>query len=432
MVAGSDRGQLALAPDNEFHQIAASAGFEISPAVRVSADLATGRMTQDAAFLLATLNTNPSLAVTLPASSLQGKVNTFNASVRLTATPMDRLRLNASLARDERDNRTGSLGYPAVTTDMFLGTGLRFNQPFGFTQDRFKLSADYRGGPFGLKTSVGIDQDNRERTLQEVGTTRETTVWGRASAQPLQNISVSLKAAHAERDNSGFGVASWISPPENPLLRKFNMAERKRDSIGGRADVAVSEAVNFGFSMEMAYDDYNDTTLGLLYGRTANASADLSLAVSDDTQVHAFVQGERVRSKQAGSQVFGQRDWSALSKDAVEVFGLGVRHAALKGKLELGADLTLSRSRNEIEVEVGSISAFPAAKVSIDSARLHAIYKWQDNMSLFGSYWYEQYESQDWHADGVTPSVVTNLLAFGDPPPRYRLHVLRLGVRYRF
>lgn len=432
VVAGSDRGQLALAPDNEFHQIAASAGFEISPAVRLSADLATGRMTQDAAFLLATLNTNPSLGVTLPAASLQGKVNTFNASVRVTATPMDRLRLNASLARDERDNRTGSLGYPAVTTDMFLGTGLRFNQPFGFTQDRFKLSADYRGGPFGLKTSIGVDQDNRERTLQEVGTTRETTVWGRASAQPLQNISVSLKAAHAERNNSGYGVASWISPPENPLLRKFNMAERKRDSIGGRADVAVSEALNLGFSMDLAYDDYNDTTLGLLYGRTANAGADLSLAVSDDTQVHAFLQGERARSKQAGSQVFAQRDWSALAKDAVEVFGLGVKHAALKGKLELGADLTRSRLRNDIEVEVGSVSAFPTAKVSIDSVRLQATYKWQDNVSLFGSYWYEQYESQDWHADGVTPSLVTNLLAFGDPPPQFRVHVLRLGVRYRF
>lgn len=430
VVTGSDRGQLALAPDNEFHQIAASAGFEISPTVRISADLASGRMTQDSAFVAATLN--PTLSVTLPAASLQGKVNTFNASVRLTAAPTDRLRLHASASRDERDNRTGSLGYAAVTTDMFLGTGLRFNQPFSFTQDRFKFGADYHGGPFGLRTSVGIDQDNRERTLQEVGTTRETTIWARASARPLQNISVALKAAHAERDSAGYGTASWINPAENPLLRKFNMAERKRDSFGGRADIAVGEAVNLGLNMDVAFDDYNDSALGLLYGRTANAGADLSLAVSDETQVHAFVQAERMRSRQAGSQVFGQRDWSALSKDTVEVVGIGVKHVMLKGKLELGADLTFSTSRSDIELDVGTGAPFPTAKVAVDSLRMNATYKMQDNLSLFGSYGYERYESQDWHWDGVTPSAVPNLLAFGDPAPRYRVQVLRLGVRYRF
>jgi MtrB/PioB family decaheme-associated outer membrane protein len=350
----------------------------------------------------------------------------------LTAAVNDRLRVDASVARDDRDNRTASLGYPAVTTDMFLGTGLRFNQPFSFTQDRFKLSASYRGGPFGLKTSVGIDQDNRERTLQEVATTRETTVWGRASAQLRENVSVALKLAHAERDNSGYGVASWINPPENPLLRKYNLAERKRDTIGARADVAFAEGVNAGFNMNLAYDDYHDTTLGLLYDRSANAGADLSLAVSDDTQVYGFVQVERVRSRQAGSQAFAQRDWSALGKDVVEVAGVGVKHQAMKGKLELGADLTFSRSRNDITVEVGAANPFPTAKTSLDSLRLQATYRLQNNLWLTGSYWYEFYEAQDWRFDGVLPATISNLLAFGEQPPRYRVNVVRLALRYRF
>jgi opacity protein-like surface antigen len=243
---------------------------------------------------------------------------------------------------------------------------------------------------------------------------------------------VALKLAHAERDNSGYGVASWINPPENPLLRKFYLAERKRDTVGARADVAITDGVNVGLNMDLAYDDYHDTALGLLYGRSANAGVDLSLAVSDNTQMHGFVQAERVRSRQAGSQAFAQRDWSALGKDTVEVAGVGIKHQALKGKLELGADLTVSRSRNDIDVDVGSSSPFPTAKTSLDSLRLQATYKWQDNISLFGSYWYESYEAKDWHYDGVTPAAVSNLLAFGDAPPHYRVHVLRLGVRYRF
>jgi MtrB/PioB family decaheme-associated outer membrane protein len=430
LVDGADRGQLALAPDNQFHQIVATAGYAITPAIRISADIAAGRMKQDAAFVDATLNTN--LVVSVPATSLQGKVDTLNASVRLTADLNERLRLEASWAHDDRDNRTASRGYPAVTTDMFVGTGLRFNQPFGFTQDRYKLSATYRGGPFKLRTSVGIDQDDRDRTLQEVATTRETTVWGRASAQLLDNLSVVVKAAHAERDNSGYGVASAIDPPQNPLLRKFHLAERKRDTFGGRADAVLAEGVNLGVNMDLAYDDYHDSELGLLWGRSANGGADLSLAVSDDTHVHAFVQAERARSRQAGSQVSGQRDWSALARDVTEVAGVGIKHMALKGKLELGADVTLSRLRHHIDVDVGTASPFPTAKVALDTLRLQASYQWQPNIALVGSWLYESYQADDWRADGVTPSAVPNLLAFGDAAPHYRVHVLRLGVRVRF
>jgi MtrB/PioB family decaheme-associated outer membrane protein len=179
VVLGSGSGQLALAPDNQFHQIVGSGAYEIMPWLRASGDFAFGRMTQDATYLPATLN--PNLAATvpaLPAQSLHGRADTFNASARLTATPTEALRVNASYARDVRDNKTPSESYPAVSTDMFLGALPRTNQPFSFTQDRFKLSADYRG-PGRLKTTVGLDEDDRERTLQEVVTTRETTLWGR-------------------------------------------------------------------------------------------------------------------------------------------------------------------------------------------------------------------------------------------------------------
>ena len=38
----------------------------------------------------------------------------------------------------------------------------------------------------------------------------------------------------------------------------------------------------------------------------------------------------------------------------------------------------------------------------------------------------------DWRLDGVTPDAVPNLLALGELAPNYRVHVLRLGLRYRF
>jgi MtrB/PioB family decaheme-associated outer membrane protein len=431
VVSGGNTGQLALAPDNQFHQLSASAGYELAPGIRASGDIAVGRMTQDASFLAATLN--PNLVVpALPASSLNGRVDTFNASLRLTATPIERLRLNASYVRDVRDNRTTSLAYPLVSTDTFVSVLTRNNQPFSFTQDRFKLNADY-SGPGSLKTSVGAEQNNIQRTLQEVVTTRESTLWGRASVQVRDNISLALKLSHADRSHSTYGSATWVDPPENPLLRKFYLADRVRDSGGARAEIALGETINIGLSADVAKDDYAHSAIGLTDGRSVNGGVDVSVAVNDQTQVHAFVQGERIRSRQAGSQVFTTPDWTGRTQDGVSVAGIGVQHTALKGKLELAGDLTFARSRSEVTVDAGASSPpFPTAKTALDSLKLRATYKLQQNLSVIGSYWYERYDATDWHFDGLLPATVPNLLALGEQPPRYHISVIQVALRYRF
>ena len=427
---GNTSGQLALAPSNQFHQIMASAGYAISPTVRASAEIAVGRMTQDAAYLA--LTTNSSLVVpALPAQSLQGRADTLNASLRLTAAPIERLRLNASYTRDERDNQTPTASYPTVATDMFVGLP-RSNLPYSFTQDKVKLSADYRG-PGSLKTSVGAEHDTRRRTLQEAETTREATVWGRIGMQPIDKLSLTLKGAHAQRSVSDYLSVAAITPPENPLLRKYNMANRKRDTGGLRADLAAAENVSIGLGVDLAWDDYTDSTIGLLDGRSASVGGDVSVAVSDETQVNLYAQAERIRSRQAGSQVFAQPDWKGQNEDTVELVGAGVRHTALKGKLEVGADLALSRTRTDVSIETaGSYPAFPRAATSLASLKLRASYRLNDSMSLTGGYWYERYRSAYWRLDGVLPSTVPNLLAFGEQPPRYNVSVVQLALRYRF
>ena len=431
VVAGSTSGQLALAPDNQFHQLRASGAYELTPQIRASGDIAVGRMTQDSAFLAATLNTGLAVGA-LPAQSLNGQADTFNASARVTATLNPQWRLNASYARDVRDNQTASLAFPAVSTDMFVGAVPRTSQPFSFTQDRYKFNAEFRG-PFGIRASAGVDEDDRERTLQEVVTTRETTLWARAGMVVNENVTLTLKGAHGDRRSSTYGIASWVVPAENPLLRKFNLAERNRDSVGVRTDATVGDSVSVGLYADVARDDYDQSTIGLLSGRSVAVGGDVSAAVNDDTQLHLFAQNERIRSRQAGSQLFAQPDWWADTRDRVEVIGVGLKHNALKGKLELAADVVFSRARSNVVVDTTTLDPpFPSARTSMNSLRLQATYKLQENLTLLGSWWYESLSSQDWHIDGVAPDTVANLLALGDTAPRYRVNVLRVGVRYRY
>ena len=103
----------ALAPDNQMHQIVGNAGLEITPTIRASGDVAFGRLTQNAPFLAATLNTSLAGSVpALPFASLDGKVDTFNSNLRVTATPWADLRVNAHYAHNARENKTGTAAYP--------------------------------------------------------------------------------------------------------------------------------------------------------------------------------------------------------------------------------------------------------------------------------------------------------------------------------
>lgn len=433
VVAGADRGRLALAPDNRFEQFFGSAGYQITPMIRVSADFALGRSTQDQAFLPSTINATLAPGVpALPASALDGRVNTYVGNVRVTATPMPGLRVNASWSHDERDNRTGIASYPLVSTDMFLAATPRSNTPFSFTLDRFKLGADYRG-PGTWKFTAGIDHDRRDRSFTEVVNTRETTLWGRASVQARDNLLLAGKLAHSERDHSTYGVAIWFGAPENPLLRKFNLASRTRDSGGLRADITVSEQVSVGLAADFANDDYDESLVGLKEARSASVAADVSFNLSEATQITGYVHSERIRSRQDGSNAFAAPDWSGRVKDRFEMLGLGVRHAAIPNKLDIGADVSLSRSRSDVAVQTGvGEPAFPTQKVSVDSVRVYATYKLTERMSITGSLWHEEYDAQDWRLDGVLPATVSDLLTFGQQVPKYSVDVLRVSLRYRF
>ncbi|MEO8312711.1 MAG: MtrB/PioB family decaheme-associated outer membrane protein [Caldimonas sp.] len=430
---GSTRGQLALAPDNRFQQVIGTGGYDIAPTIRISGDFAVGRMTQDAAYLAPTLNAALAPSVpALPVQSLGGRVDTFAGGVKLTAAPLDGLRLLASYARDRRDNRTPIQSYPSVATDMFLEPLARSNTPFNFTQDRYKVAADYRG-PGTWRFNAAVEQDNRNRTYQEVVNTRETTVWGKAAVRARDDLEISLKLAHGSRDNSAYGTSVWFGYAENPLLRKFYLADRQRDSAAARAEYTLSEKVAISVSADWARDDYTHSQVGLRSARSLNIGADLSYAISERTQLHAFAQADRINSEQAGSESFAAPDWAAHSKDRFDVFGLGIKHVAIVDKLDIGGDVVLSKARSDIAVDNGAAAPpFPTATTRLDGLKVYATYKLKERLSLTGSFAWERYESQDWRLDGVLPGTVPNLLSLGAQPANYSLSVLRVALRYRF
>ena len=427
---GAFDGQLALPPDNQFHQFLASAGYQFSDRSRASADIAWGRMTQNEGFLASTQNAGLAVGA-LPGSSLNGRAATLDANLKLTSAITQQLRLNAIYTHNDRDNQTPQATYASVSTDMFLGAP-RTNLPYSFTQDKLKLSADYRFTSL-TRASAGFDHDRRKRTFQEVDTSNEDTLWGKISTRALDTVDMTLKLAHGERKGSAYQAAPGILPPENPLLRKYNMANRDRDSAALRIDIAATDTINVGIGAESSKDDYSDSAIGLTSGRDLGLNADVTWMVAEQTSLHLFANRQEIKSTQRGSQTYSVADWTGENKDTINTLGIGVKHAAIKDKLDIGADYAVSHSRSDIKVNTGaSNSAFPNLSTSLDSLKLYANYRLKDNWSLLGGYWYERYGTRNWMLEGVTPGTIQNVLTLGEQTPRYNVNVIRLAVRYRF
>ncbi len=241
IVAGADSGQLALPPDNLFHQFVLSAGYQLSDRSHLSGDIAVGRMEQNDSFLDATMN--PNLAVSLPANSANAKVNTLDAKLKYMSMLSDKLRVNASYTYNDRDNKTPQLSYDWVTTDAFAATSYT-NLPYSFTKNLLKLSADYKLAK-GTKLGAGYEMDSQQRTYQEVDKTKENTLWGRIRVRSIENLFLELKLAQSNRNGSNYEAVSAINPAENILLRKYNMADRDRNTIGLHANITPQSRVHY-------------------------------------------------------------------------------------------------------------------------------------------------------------------------------------------
>ncbi|MDH4174234.1 MAG: MtrB/PioB family outer membrane beta-barrel protein, partial [Betaproteobacteria bacterium] len=216
-------------------------------------------------------------------------------------------------------------------------------------------------------------------------------------------------------------------------LRKYNLANRKRDSTELRADIAATERISIGVQVDASEDDYSDSTIGLTSGRELNLSGDVSMMVSDETSLHFLANRQEIKSEQAGSQAFSTPDWRGKNKDTIDLFGIGVKHTVVKDKLDVGADYTLTRSKGAISVSGGAAGpAFPDLTTSRDSLKLHADYRIRSNLSLRAGYWYERYESENWMLSGVMPDTIPTVLTFGEQAPRYSVHVIAMSVRYKF
>lgn len=448
-------GQLGLPPDNQFHQVNFSGGYNIDPetSTRANLDVSYGWMLQNQAFLPYTVN--PALAAqpTLPRSSLDGQIDTTLVNFRLTSHPWSDVHLRGGYRYDDRANQTPINLYTYIGGDSSpapLGSDrYRYNLPYSYTENKVDLEGDY---DFLTHTTgtLGYEFDTIHRTLQEVEDTDENTATARFKTKPFDILTVTLKGAYGVRTGSGYAVGlpeatSFLTPPApganmNPLMVKFFEANRDRGRFGSELLVTPWDTVSVGLRTDLIRDDYPDSSLGLQNREEQTYTVDVSYTPIEEVTTYGFYtlnyiwteQSNRSFSSLAQQGNPGQ-NWFVNENDTINTAGVGVDWKAIKDKLDLNFDYTYSNADTGYHPASALTNLpLPTIKTEFQSVGVLGTYHLRKDIALKMGYRFESYRTADWALDGVNVNTLANVITMGDVSPDYTVHVMMASVAFKF
>lgn len=459
-------GQVALPPDNQFHQASVAGGYSWKNGIRLSADVALGRMTQDESFLPYTIN--PALAASisqpLPRTSLDGRIDTTASNVRLTGRSGSTFNWGLSWRFDDRDNQTPRSEYVYIAGDSNNQNAAanssfrRFNRPASYRDSRLKLDLGYR---LARRTQItgSLEQRTTERTYSEVEKADETTLRIALRHSNGEWVSSSLRYEHADREGStyvgnepflsgyspgytGTIAAGWENPP---LLRRLHLADRERDRFGANVTLTPVDAWQIGLDVQRVDDDYRASVLGVNQTDSNIFTIDVAFMPSTRWSAYAFASREDMSVTQTGVSIRGAtrqadaldpaRYWVAEHRDNIDTVGAGLKFGLIENRLDLGIDYLHARSDTAIDVSVGrglASAPLPVDITRLQSINLHASYRLREQWSLKLRLWNERYRSTDFALDGVQANQLANVILLGEDSPDYEVNVFSASLVYRF
>ncbi len=430
--ATGNYGSQALAPDNQFHQLSLTGAYLLPYNSRLSGVLSVGHMTQDDKFQAYTVN--PAIGTSaLPRNSLDGKVWLTTAQVKLVSSPMSGLRLSAEYRHDDRDNDTPVDTYDYVVADSFTGNPVE-NDPLSYKRNKLDLTANYRiNRAMSLRGGYRYDDMSRDYGDRDGGKTRENTLFAKLRTQPHTKVGLDLYGEYGDRDGSNHP----LSAGENPALRNYYLADRKRTTLGSTVDYMPTDRLSFAATVEYNRNNYQNTDIGLTESKEPGYTLDASYQPRDNVTTYAYYVHEDIKSWQAGSETGATTpDWEADFADKVNTVGVGARVSGIRSKWDVGADLVYTRATGEIDMKnldsANRNNDYPDLKTSLTSVKLWTEYHYRRDLAFKLSYRYQDYSADNWAVDNLQEDSINNLLLLGEDTQDYDVHVVGVSFVYKF
>ena len=424
-------GSMSLAPDNEFHQLSLTGAYTLPYKSRLTGLISAGRMTQNQDFLPYTVGGS------LPdTSSLNGEVWLTTAQLKLTSRPVNKLRLNAELRYNERDNQTPVNSYDYIVLDSFAGGSVQ-NRPYSYKNNRIKLDANYRFNAItSLRGGYKYDDMKRDYADTEREETQENTLFAKWKIKAHATVDLALYGEASSRDGSEYNTPV----NENLAMRKYNLADRDRSKVGASIDYMATEKLFLSARADYNQDDYKNSTIGLTEAIQPVYTVDFSYQPRHNITTYGYYTYESIQSSQAGADVSSlssTTSWEADFDDTFDTAGVGIKWTDL-GKWDIGADIVYSKSSGASEMKdllnPGTEDQYPDTETELTSVKLWTSYNHSKQLSYKLGYWFEDYSAVNWNAglQPYDPTTAANILLLGNETLDYNVHVITASASYKF
>jgi len=428
------QGRKATAPDNEAQTYSLDGNF-LLPWWQgvVSYRLAEGTMDQDQDFLPFSTSAALSGTATLPRSNLNGDVSTSHYRAALSLKPHSRVRLKAGYRYDERDDGTADFTSAYVETDSVTASAATAGR-YGYERTRLDGFGEVRALDW-LFLGVGGEVDEIDRSNQATDETNEEGAYLQLRMRPWGVVELTGRYGESHIEAGDYVVLPG-SPPENPLLRKFNQTNRDRDFADARLTWSPGK-VAVSLEGTYAFDAYRLSPLGLLSGRDYRYAGTVSWAVNEAASVYLAGSYQNIATDQAGEETFptSSNPWSVQHEDEFTTAGGGLVWNDVAGKVDVTFDYTYAKSQGAIEtvaVPASAAGAFPDLETELNSLRVTASYDVNERLRVGVAWTWEDYDSSDWQIAGVEPATLPGLLSMSPDPYKYSVNVIGLSFSYRF
>ncbi|WP_299806630.1 MtrB/PioB family decaheme-associated outer membrane protein [uncultured Shewanella sp.] len=418
-------GQSAVSPDNKAYRIGANAQLS-GNGHQVLMYLGVASFTQDDAFLPATIN-GPSPA--LPATNLDGKVDTTDMKLKYSSRLAKGLSIRASYDYSDRDNKTTQQSYPQVITDSYF-SGTAINPEYDRTKQLAKLAAKYRFNR-DIYLDAGYQYDHNDFSDLDRDSLKQNGLFAKLNYIISPSWSAWFKADYKDRTGSEYKAVSSTSSLSNPYLRKSYLADRERQEYRLSVNYNPASALSASANVHVSSDDYDDTLVGLTKVDTQGYDISANYLFSDDFSVNAYLNQDWRDSEQAGSNNFSLPNWYANTDETSTLVGIGFDYLQLLDKkLDLGLDYSYSDGQSDTEIIQGLTSPYGDYFAEKHNINAFAKYQLGEKMALRFDWIFENYKDSDWLNQGLTVDSIPNVLTFGDLSHNYSAHYVGLTFSY--
>jgi len=470
---------LSTAPDNQLHQLNLSGGYAFSPTTKLTGGLSYGRNTQNDSFLTGM----PEISLA-PRSSLDGRVITTHADLKLTNKTTKDLSLSASFKYNERDNQSPSNTYRYFAlNNMTAPADAAANAPYSNKKTEFELAGDYRlDKRQSIRLAYGYEKINRwcdnyalaANCLVSPSST-EDKLGVKYKLKANDEVSLNAGYAHAIRKSTfdhtaitplgGLDIAipTVANSGDYAGFEAFTYASRKQNLLKAGINWRASEKLELSAEGRYADDNYG-ATLGVQGSRTTGINLDATYNYSDVASVSAYASWQNSKRDMtiqqnaaavtATATVIGvpaNSTWSNNLEDDGVSLGLALKQGGLMGgKLELSGDLTYSLDKSGYGTQLNYVGAttggltcsdptilscgdLPDIKSRVTTFKITGIYTLDKLSKISVGYLYQNLKSDDYFYNiyqyGFTP---LRVMPTNQQSGSYSVNVVAVSYIYNF